>query len=81
MKHRIDEALLCNLISECGKEMSKHFGFIGEFSADIGLSKGGQLYMYELNAKPMIFDEPDIQRHGAKQLISLFDELAGFLSS
>lgn len=37
--------------------------------------------MYELNAKPMIFDEPDIQHHGAKQLISLFDELAGFLSS
>jgi glutathione synthase/RimK-type ligase-like ATP-grasp enzyme len=81
VKHRIDEALLCNLISECGKEMSKHFGFIGEFSADIGLSKDGQLYVYELNAKPMIFDEPDIQRHGAKQLISLFDELTGFLSS
>jgi glutathione synthase/RimK-type ligase-like ATP-grasp enzyme len=81
VKHRIDEDLLCDLIAECGKEMSKHFGFIGEFSADIGLSKDGQLYVYELNAKPMIFDEPDIQRHGAKQLISLFDELTGFLSS
>lgn len=81
VESRIDERLLRDIMDECGKEISKHFGFIGEFSADIGRSKDGQLYLYELNAKPMIFDEPDIQRSGAKQLIALFEELTGFASS
>ncbi|BDG48540.1 MULTISPECIES: YheC/YheD family protein [Parageobacillus] len=81
VKNRIDERLLRDIMDECGKEISKYFGFIGEFSADIGRSKDGQLYLYELNAKPMIFDEPDIQRSGTKQLIALFEELTGFASS
>jgi YheC/D like ATP-grasp len=81
VRHRVDEKTLHGLLDTCGKEISGRFGFVGEFSADIGVGKDGTLYVYELNAKPMIFDEPDIQQNGAKQLISLFAELAGFAPS
>lgn len=81
VRERVDEKELHSLLDACGKEISDRFGFVGEFSADIGVSKDGTLYVYELNAKPMIFDEPDIQQNGAKQLISLFAELAGFAPS
>ncbi|NUK28640.1 YheC/YheD family protein [Parageobacillus sp. VR-IP] len=81
VRERVDEKELHSLLDACGKEISGRFGFVGEFSADIGVGKDGTLYVYELNAKPMIFDEPDIQQNGAKQLISLFAELAGFAPS
>jgi glutathione synthase/RimK-type ligase-like ATP-grasp enzyme len=81
VKQRVDEKALHSLLAACGKEISGRFGFVGEFSADIGVGKNGTLYVYELNAKPMIFDEPDIRQSGAKQLISLFAELAGFAPS
>ncbi|MBA2874781.1 YheC/YheD family endospore coat-associated protein [Thermaerobacillus caldiproteolyticus] len=81
VKERFHESLLHTIVRECGLTLSEHLGFIGEFSIDIGRGTDGQLYIYELNSKPMIFDEPEIQTHGAKRLIAVFDQLSGFASS
>jgi hypothetical protein len=81
VKDRINEALLQTIVNECGLTLSTHLGFIGEFSIDIGRDTNGQLYIYELNSKPMIFDEQVIQKRGTKHLIAVFDQLSGFASS
>jgi glutathione synthase/RimK-type ligase-like ATP-grasp enzyme len=81
VKDRINEVLLQTIVNECGLTLSAHLGFIGEFSIDIGRDTNGQLYIYELNSKPMIFDEQAIQKRGTKHLIAVFDQLSGFASS
>lgn len=76
VKERIDEQELEQLIALSGKRLSERFGFVGEFSADIGVSRERQLYIYEINAKPMVFDEPEIEMHRLRRLNQLFAELA-----
>jgi hypothetical protein len=42
-------------------------------------SAQGQYYLFEVNAKPMIFDETDIQTQGAKHICNIFYKLTKFL--
>lgn len=42
---------------------------LGEISADIGVDRHGQLWIFEANAKPMKFDEPAIRQLSLKRLI------------
>jgi hypothetical protein len=79
VKEKIDESLLQHIIVQCGKTLSAHLGLIGEFSLDLGQTPDGHCYIYELNSKPMIFDEPEIQQQGTKNLIRAFHELSGFV--
>jgi hypothetical protein len=79
VKEKIDEPLLQQIVAECGKTLSEHIGFVGEFSLDIGRTPDGHLYIYELNSKPMIFDEPHIEEKGTKNLIRVFHEVSGFV--
>ncbi len=53
-------------------------GRIGEMSIDMGIEKGGRLWFFEANAKPMKFDEPDIRERSLKRLIQYFLYLSGF---
>jgi glutathione synthase/RimK-type ligase-like ATP-grasp enzyme len=79
VKEKIDESLLQHIVVQCGKTLSAHLGLIGEFSLDLGRTPDGHFYIYELNSKPMIFDEPEIQQQGTKNLIRAFHELSGFI--
>ncbi|MFD1739091.1 YheC/YheD family protein [Bacillus salitolerans] len=55
-----------------GRVLLKHYEHIGEFSMDIGKGKNGQLYIFEVNSKPMVFDELSIRSLGLENLTDLF---------
>jgi len=63
------------IVSPIGKALSQHYGFFGEYSIDVGLSKAGQYYIYEVNSKPMSFDEPNIEDKKINSLCRLFLQL------
>ncbi len=63
------------LATTCGSLLQQAYGAIYEFSLDIGI-KGNQYYIFEINSKPMTFDEPSIQEIGLKNLIQVFQEQA-----
>lgn len=66
------------VIEHCGALLSDEFGFFGEFSIDACMDKQGNYYIFEVNSKPMLFDEPEIETNRTRQLAKLFYELAGF---
>lgn len=78
IQHRFDLFQIEQMIDQCGKQLTTKYGLIGEFSVDVGLSKSGKLFIFEINSKPMVFDEPDIKENGLKNLVSLFYELTEF---
>lgn len=67
-----------NIVQHIGDQLSENLGYFGEFSIDAGFSIAGQHYIYEVNSKPMSFEEPDIEENKIKHLCLLFHELSGF---
>lgn len=63
-----------NLINQSGKHLSTFYDNLSEFTADIGVTEEGKYYLYELNAKPMDFDEPAIKEASTEKLTDLFME-------
>ncbi|MGG3560243.1 YheC/YheD family protein [Neobacillus rhizosphaerae] len=55
-----------------GSELSTKFGYFGEFSIDACISEDGEYYIYEVNSKPMSFDERHIEDRKIEQLCRLF---------
>jgi hypothetical protein len=41
----------------------------GEFSLDVGVDRHGHLWIFEMNAKPFRFDEPEIRKKAYRRLI------------
>lgn len=66
---RETETVLSTIIEEIGWTLSKQFGDIGEFSVDIGRDENGKLWIFEVNAKPMVFDELEIEQARVKELV------------
>lgn len=69
----IDKETIQFLATRCGSLLQQAYGAIYEFSLDIGM-KGNHYYLFEVNAKPMSFDEPDIQETSLKHLTQVFQE-------
>ena len=69
------DSLLTETAIRCGRALTAHFGYFGEFSIDMGQDVKGDFYLYEVNAKPMEFDEADIEHARLEQLRKLFLEL------
>lgn len=69
------DQFILSIIPYVGKTLSEEFGYFGEFSIDAGVSKTGQYYIYEVNSKPMSFDEPEIEAGKIANLCRLFFEL------
>ncbi|MGX6442366.1 YheC/YheD family endospore coat-associated protein [Neobacillus sp. K501] len=63
------------IVDPIGKEISKRYGFFGEFSIDAGVSQTGRYYIYEVNSKPMSFDEAEIEERRVTRLCKLFLQL------
>ncbi|MGE6260440.1 YheC/YheD family protein [Heyndrickxia sporothermodurans] len=60
------------IMQECGKTLSTEYGFYAEFTMDLGRDQSGKLWIYEINAKPMTFDEIEIESMRMKKLINIF---------
>lgn len=66
------------IVVQIGKTLTSSLGYFGEFSIDAGISETGKYYIYEVNSKPMRFDEPNIEERQISQLCRLFFQLTGF---
>ncbi|WP_035445723.1 YheC/YheD family endospore coat-associated protein [Bacillus sp. UNC41MFS5] len=66
------------IVPEIGMALSDRFGYFGEFSIDAGVSMTGHYYIYEVNSKPMRFDEEEIEEKKIEQLCRIFFQLSGY---
>lgn len=66
------------IVKRCGEVLSNKKGFFGEFSIDAGISENGRYVIYEVNAKPMSFDEVEIEASRIQKLCHLFFHLSQF---
>lgn len=80
VSNRVSMEELQMIVSTAGRELAFHYGPIGEFSMDIGVTESGPV-IYEVNSKPMPFDEPHIQTHRINKLAALFHQLSAGKSS
>jgi glutathione synthase/RimK-type ligase-like ATP-grasp enzyme len=64
------------IVPSIGTALSERFGYFGEFSIDAGISNTGHYYIYEVNSKPMSFDEQEIEEKKIEQLCHLFLQLS-----
>ncbi|MGD6818042.1 YheC/YheD family protein [Metabacillus sp. 84] len=76
IEKRVDKAQLHLIAETAGKALAARYGLIGEFSIDAGLDRHGNLYIYEVNSKPMKFDEHHIESYRISHLARLFIHLA-----
>jgi hypothetical protein len=65
-------------VKQTGKALSDQFGYFGEFSIDAGIDQSGNYYIYEVNSKPMSFDENEIEERKISQLCRLFFQLTKY---
>ena len=63
------------VVSHIGHVLSDQLGFFGEFSIDACHSSDGNYYLFEVNSKPMSFDETDIEDRKIMELCRLFFQL------
>jgi hypothetical protein len=66
------------LAMEAGNLLSKHMGYFGEFSIDAGITESGNYVLYEVNSKPMAFDEAEIENTRIQKLLNLLFRKSGF---
>lgn len=74
--HKHDQ-FVKNIAPLIGKELQK-LGDFHEFSIDAGISNTGEYVIYEVNAKPMNFDEQEIESKRMSSLSNLFFSKSGF---
>ncbi|MGR3763411.1 YheC/YheD family endospore coat-associated protein [Rossellomorea sp. NS-SX7] len=63
---------ILTLVKACGKELERAFGYVGEFSVDLAPREQGGFVLFEVNSKPMTFDEEDIETKRRRQLVRTF---------
>nr|WP_263328433.1 YheC/YheD family protein [Neobacillus sp. Marseille-Q6967] len=64
------------IVQEIGRTLTRNIGFFGEFSIDAAINQAGKYYIFEVNSKPMSFDEPEIEKRKIDQLCKLFLQLS-----
>lgn len=69
------------LVKEIGSLLSRELGYFGEFSIDAGITHRGDYVIYEVNSKPMSFDEEDIEQKRTQKIIELLIQKAGFIET
>ncbi|MFN7249281.1 MAG: YheC/YheD family protein [Anaerobacillus sp.] len=66
------------LADQVARQLELAYGYLCEFSIDLGIDEDGHLWIFEVNSKPMKFDEPHIQEKALTTLIECFNADAGF---
>ncbi|WP_218240506.1 YheC/YheD family protein, partial [Pseudomonas sp. 2822-17] len=70
---RPDEDLVRHLGQQIGSLLEKKYT-VKEFSFDIGIDMNKRSWIFDINSKPMTFDEQDIQRKRVERLTRIFLE-------
>ena len=73
------DAQIYGLVQKTGEKLIEKYGFVGEFTIDLGIDKKGEMKIFEVNSKPMSFDEKEIDRARIKHLYELFLHMTNFL--
>ncbi|HHY74433.1 MAG TPA: hypothetical protein GX497_14655 [Bacillus bacterium] len=65
-----------DLTARTGKALERAFGddCVKEFSMDVGKTINGEFFIFDVNSKPMKFDELEIYRNGLNHLVEIFLE-------
>ncbi|MGM0904374.1 MAG: YheC/YheD family protein [Bacillota bacterium] len=66
------------LVKNVGNMLTKELGYFGEFSIDAGLTESGKYVLYEVNSKPMAFDEQKIEAQRIRQMVELLFRKANY---
>jgi hypothetical protein len=66
------------LVKYVGHMLTKELGYFGEFSIDAGLTDTGRYVLYEVNSKPMAFDEKKIEAERIRQMVALLFRKANY---
>ncbi|MBY0095233.1 YheC/YheD family protein [Mesobacillus maritimus] len=66
------------LVKNVGHMLTKELGYFGEFSIDAGLTESGKYILYEVNSKPMTFDEKKIEKERIRQMVALLFRKANY---
>ncbi|WP_235816511.1 YheC/YheD family endospore coat-associated protein [Bacillus massilinigeriensis] len=78
LKTECHDQFIEKIVKELGIFLSEKLGFFGEFSIDAGHTPEGKYVIYEVNSKPMSFDEVHIENSRLEKLCKLFFQLSGF---
>jgi glutathione synthase/RimK-type ligase-like ATP-grasp enzyme len=65
-------------VDHIGRVLTDEFGYFGEFSIDAAINDSRHYYLFEVNSKPMSFDETEIEERKIAQLCRLFLQLTNF---
>jgi hypothetical protein len=65
-------------VQKTGEALSGGLGWFGEFSMDAGYAGNGRYAIYEINSKPMKFDEKNIEAERIRRLADILFEKAGY---
>ncbi|HEU5141114.1 MAG TPA: YheC/YheD family protein [Bacillales bacterium] len=76
-----DLNLLETICKQAAETLEKDFAPLDELSFDIGRDRNGNHWLFEANAKPMSFDEREIETKRLDRLLDIFYEKGGFLES
>ncbi|MCM3586041.1 YheC/YheD family protein [Mesobacillus maritimus] len=66
------------LVKRIGALLTKKLGYFGEFSIDAGLTQSGEYVLFEVNSKPMAFDEQKIEKERIQRIVELLFYKANF---
>ncbi len=69
---------LTRLATIIGETLDNALGPICEFSIDLGIDEGNHGWIFEVNSKPMVFDEEPIQREWEKRWFEQILAVTGF---
>jgi glutathione synthase/RimK-type ligase-like ATP-grasp enzyme len=73
-----DTAFLTELSKKTAFTLERQCPSLSEFSLDVGRDQNGHYWIFEANAKPMKFDEEEIEKKRMARLIDIFYEKSGF---
>lgn len=76
--HELNIDLIEQLAFQIASQLEIAYGYLCEFSIDIGVDKVWHPWIFEVNAKPMKFDEPHIKEKAMYNLIQCFYYDSGF---
>jgi hypothetical protein len=75
------DGFITALVNKVGRVLSNQLGFLGEFSIDAGMDSEGNYVIYEVNSKPMSFDEEEIERKRIIHLCDIFTHIVNLKTS
>ena len=77
LPNTLNYSLLQDIVQHTGEALNANDANYFEFSMDIGI-QNNHYYIFEINSKPMVFDELEIKEQGLENLVQLFYELSNF---